>query len=137
MSVTPVSADQVISEKPFLDPTARPTGPVRLPAELVDDKGSESTHEKKKSHKSKSKHKSDQKLHRHSDRHSDKSSDRHSNRFDTLALAGEFPLSSSMAPTGIKDIPGLGIKSMASQPGMSHTASHATGQVSQDPLSTG
>ena len=61
MFVTPVSAHQVISEKPFLDPSARPTSPVRLPAELVDDKGSESKHEKKKSHKTKSKHKSEKK----------------------------------------------------------------------------
>ena len=39
MSVTPVSSHQVLSDKPFIDPTARPTGPVRLPAELWMKKG--------------------------------------------------------------------------------------------------
>ena len=47
---------------------------MRLPADLVDEKGSDS----KKSHKSKSKHKSDKKSHRHSDRHLE----RHSNKYD-------------------------------------------------------
>ena len=64
----------------FLDlSSARPTGPVWLPAEAEDNKGSDAKPEKKKSHKSKHKSdkKSDKKTHKHSGRHSDKSSDRH------------------------------------------------------------
>ena len=70
-------------------------------------------------------------------RHSDKQSDRHSDRSHALAPAGDFSPSTGTAPAVTKDIPGPGFKSMPSQPGLSRTASHATGQVSQDPPSTG
>ena len=83
MPVNPVSAQKVLSDTPFLDPSsARPTGPVWLPAGVEDDKGSDTKHEKKKYHKSKHKSdkKSDKKSHRHSGRHSDKSTDRHGDK---------------------------------------------------------
>ena len=83
MSLTPVSSQQIISDKPVIDPTARPTDPVRLSAKLVDEKGSDSKYEKKKSHKSKSKHKSD-KSHRHSDKHSERHSDKSDNSSPAL-----------------------------------------------------
>ena len=72
--VNPVPAQKVLSDTPFLDPSsARPTGPVWLPAEAEHNKGSDAKPEKKKSHKHK---KSDKKTHKHSSRHFDKSTDR-------------------------------------------------------------
>ena len=110
MSVTLISVHQVISGKPFIHPTARPTGPVRLPADLVDEEGSDIKHVKKKSHKSKSKHKSDKS---ESHRHSDQSS-------DIFTWAGDFLKITGSAPAGTQDIPGPGIKSVPPpQPGVS------------------
>ena len=70
-------------------------------------------------------------------RHSDIHSYRHSNKSNNLAPAGEFPLSTGTAPAGTQDIPGMGIKSVPPQPGLSQTASYATGQLSQDTPATG
>ena len=62
MPVNPFPAQKVLSDTPFLDPSsARPTGPVWLPAEAEDNKGSDVKPEKKKPHKHK---KSDKKTHR-------------------------------------------------------------------------
>ena len=129
MSVTPVSAHQVISDTPFLDPnTARPTGLVRLPAGSEDAKGSESKHEKKKSHKSK--HKFDKKSCRHSDKLSDKSTDRH---FDT----SDSHASTSTTPAGYKDIPDPGIKSVPPQNHLSQSTVYSSGQLAKDSPATG
>ena len=74
MPVNPVPAQKVLSDTPFINPSsARPTGPVWIPAEAEHSKGSDSKPEKKKSHKHK---KSDKNTHKHSGRHSDKSTDR-------------------------------------------------------------
>ena len=133
MSVTPVSPHQILSDKPGIDPTARPIGPVRLPAKLLDEKGSDSKPDKKKSHKSKSKHKSDKKSHRHSYKYSD----RHFDKSDTRVPAGAFPLSTGTTPAGTQDIPEPGIMSVPPQPGLSQAGSFTTGQLSQDASATG
>ena len=130
MSVTPVSAHQIISEKSFINPTARPTGLVRLPADLIDEDRSDIKHVKNKSHKSKSKHKSDRKSHRHSDRYFDKS--------DTFTPAGESHFTTGTALAGTQDVPGPGIKSVPPDPSVSHAApAYATSQSSQDTQTTG
>ena len=50
MPVNPVPAHKVLSDTPFLDPSsARPTGPVWLPAEAEDNKGSDAKPEKTRS----------------------------------------------------------------------------------------
>ena len=114
MPVNPVSSQKVLSDTPFIDPSsARPTGPVWLPAGSEEDKGSDAKHEKKKSHKSKHKSdkKTDKKSHRHSGRHSDKSTDRHGDKVD-INLVGSPQPPTGPSQTDIQDSTSTGSKSV-------------------------
>ena len=107
---------------------------MRLPVELVDEKGSDSKYKKKKSHKSKSKHKSDNKSHRHSNKHSERHSDKSDNPSPAVDLS---PTVTGAASTGIPAFPSLGNTLVPPQPGFSQAMSSATSQISQTLPSTG
>ena len=139
MPVNPVSAQKVLSDTPFLDPSsARPTGPVWLPAAAEDNKGSDAKPEKKKSHKSKHKSdkKSDKKAHRHSGRHSDKSTDRH---VDTSELnpVGVKQLATGSSQADTEDTPDTGFKAIPDKLHLSQPAVQSTGQPVREVSTTG
>ena len=135
MPVNPVSAKKVLSDTPFLDPSsARPTGPVWLPAEAEDNKGSDAKPEKKKSHKSK--HKSDKKTHKHSGRHSDKSTDRHGDTSD-LNPVGAKQLATSSSQATTEDITDTGSQALPAKLHFSQPAVQSTGQPAKEFSTTG
>ena len=134
MPVNPVPAQKVLSDTPFLDPSsARPTGPVWLPAEAEDNKGSDVKPEKKKPHKHK---KSDKKTHRHSGRHSDKPTDR---QRDTSELnpvgAKQLATSSSQATT--EDMTDTGSQALPAKAPVSQPAVQSTGPPTKELSATG
>ena len=139
MPVNPVSAQKVLSDTPFLDPSsARPTGPVWLPAEAEDNKGSDAKPEKKKSHKSKHKSdkKSDKKTHKHSGRHSDKSTDRQGDTSD-LNPVGAKQLATSSSQATTEDITDTDSQALPAKLHFSQPAVQSTGQPAKELSATG
>ena len=135
MPINPVSAQKVLSDTPFLDPSsARPTGPVWLPAGAEDDKGSDNKLEKKNSRRSKHKSdkKSDKKSHRHSGRHSDKST--HWTR-DKSELNPQSSTDSTQAGTDYT--PGTGFTAMLFKLPLSQSAVQPVGQPVKEVSTTG
>ena len=137
MPVNPVPAQKVLSDTPFLDPfSARPTGPVWLPAEAEDNKGSDAKPKKKKSHKHKSGKKSDKKTHKHSGRHSDKSTDRQGDTSD-LNPVGAKQLATSSSQATTEDITNTGSQALPAKLHFSQPAVQSTGQLAKELSATG
>ena len=128
MPVKPVSAQKVLSDTPFIDPSsARPTGPVWPPAESVDANGSDIKPDKKKSHKHK-------KSHRHSGKHSGKPTDKLSADLHPVG-AKQLPTSSAQAPA--EDMTDTGSQVLPSKAPVSHPAGQSTGPPTKELSITG
>ena len=134
MPVKPVSAQKVLSDTPFIDPSsARPTGPVWPPAESVDDNGSDVKPDKKKSHKHK---KSDKKTHRHSGIHSAKPTDRQKFTAE-LNPVGAKPLTTSSSQAPAEDMTDTGSQAIPSKAPVSQPAGQPTGPPTKELSATG